>query len=204
MAGPLRSPGFRRCIAIPGCHVSPVYRPAFTPGRRLVRFAHRRAWIELLPRGGLSTYLSELRLSRVKRPPRPTGPCHTWRGPEARRRRGVGAVFGGHTWCGWRENAGAVTAERRTGARAHGAYRSATAPGADRAAENRGSVEASHTDRASCRHRFGSPARFPAPRDQGRPLLHGDARRYVPAPPPVGGNAAGAAYCHHYLVTENC
>ena len=22
--------------------------------------------------------------------------------------------------------------------------------------------------------------------------------------PPVGGNAAGAAYCHHYLVTENC
>ena len=45
----------------------------------------------------------------------------------------MGAVFGGHTWCGWRENAGAVTAERRTGARAHGAYRSATAPGADRA-----------------------------------------------------------------------
>ena len=33
---------------------------------------------------------------------------------------------------------------------------------------------------------------------------NGDARRHVPAPPPVGGNAAGAAYCHHYLVTENC
>ena len=32
----------------------------------------------------------------------------------------------------------------------------------------------------------------------------GDARRHVPALPPVGGNAAGAAYCHHYLVTENC
>ena len=30
------------------------------------------------------------------------------------------------------------------------------------------------------------------------------ARRYVPAPPPVGGNAAGAAYCHQYLFTENC
>ena len=33
---------------------------------------------------------------------------------------------------------------------------------------------------------------------------NGDARRHVPALPPVGGNAAGAAYCHHYLVTENC
>ena len=32
----------------------------------------------------------------------------------------------------------------------------------------------------------------------------GDTRRHVPALPPVGGNAAGAAYCHHYLVTENC